>query len=264
VHGSGYHPAILIAIGATPAIVAMLVVDFLDRKRPEPRGLRWKVTIAGMLSVFPVIAIDRAILHAARDWAEPVYTYNGALFTSFVIAAAVEEFFKIGAIYWIVWRRPEFDERMDGIVYGGRAGLGFALFENCLYLLGTTSQDQAIQVGIMRAVLAVPGHALWSAMIGYFAARRRFDGRGLGFLGGLVLAVLAHGGYDYVIFARVPLGLEGQDAIATYLLAAPVLVILASFVIVKVMARRALALDDADAARLHRLPPGPPPIGRSI
>jgi RsiW-degrading membrane proteinase PrsW (M82 family) len=259
VEAGGYHPAILVAIGAAPAIIAMLVVDFLDRKRPEPRGLRWKVTAAGVASVIPVLAVDQAILGAARDWAEPIYTYNGALFISFVIAGAVEEFFKIGAIYWIVWRRPEFDERMDGIVYGARAGLGFALLENCFYLLKTTSQDQAIQVGILRAVLAVPGHALWSAMIGYFAARRRFDRRGLGFLGGLALAVLAHGGYDYVIFARVPLDLEGQDAVANYILVAPVLVILASYLIVKVMARRALALDDADAAAAARLSPPPAP-----
>ena len=42
----------------------------------------------------------------------------------------VEEGCKILVVYWVVWRRPEFDERMDGIVYASRAGLGFALVED--------------------------------------------------------------------------------------------------------------------------------------
>ena len=42
-------------------------------------------------------------------------------------------------------------------------------------------------------------------MIGYSAARMRFDRKGIGFLGGYVLAVAAHGVYDYAIFAHSPM-----------------------------------------------------------
>ena len=104
--------------GAIPALVAMLVFDYLDRKRPEPRSLRWKVAIGGALSVVPVLMVDAFLISAAAPYSYPGYTYNGALFQSFAVAAAVEELFKISVIYWIVWRRAEFDERMDGIVYG--------------------------------------------------------------------------------------------------------------------------------------------------
>ena len=70
-----------------------------------------------------------------------------------MIAAAVEEACKIIVVYWIVWRCPEFDERMDGIVYASRAGLGFALVENILYLLNEHSLGGQLQLWIMRAVL---------------------------------------------------------------------------------------------------------------
>jgi RsiW-degrading membrane proteinase PrsW (M82 family) len=249
---------------AAPALIAMLVFDYLDRKRPEPRSLRWKVAIAGALSVVPVLFVDAMLISAAAPYTHPGYTYNGALFQSFGVAAAVEELFKILVIYWIVWRRPEFDERMDGIVYGARAGLGFALLENVAYLLNQPDMDAVIRTGILRAVLAVPGHAMWSAMIGYSAARMRFDRKGIGFLGGYLLAVGLHGLYDYAIFAHVPMTLEGNGDTANLLFIAPPAIIILCVLIVRRMARIALALDDADHARLGIPPPGPGPVGTAI
>jgi RsiW-degrading membrane proteinase PrsW (M82 family) len=148
-------------------------------------------------------------------------------------------------IYWIVWRRPEFDERMDGIVYASRAGLGFALVENILYLRG--AESGLITMWIMRAVLAVPGHAMWSGMIGAMAARKRFDGKGLGLLGGYLLAVAFHGAYDMTAFVHLPLHYEGHDTLVWLTL--PILggLTLLAFFTLRGMAKTALRLDDADA-----------------
>src|SRR6185436_15512269 len=112
---------------------------------------------------------------------------------AFVVAAFVEEACKIYVVYRIVWRRPEFDERMDGIVYATRAGLGFALVENIMYLFGQVELSGFVVTWFLRALLAVPGHALWTGMMGYFAARRRFDRVGPGIVGGYLLAVFLHG-----------------------------------------------------------------------
>jgi protease PrsW len=248
---------VAIAAGALPALIAIFVFDYLDRKRPEPWWLRWLVVLVGVLTVFPVLFVDGLILGAAKDHIEPGYTYNGALFKSFIVAAAVEEMFKILVIYWIVWRRSEFDERMDGIVYGARAGLGFALFENVVFLYNTSTTEQLVQTGILRALLAVPGHAMWTAIIGYAAVRARFDNKGFGFFGGYLLAVAAHGAYDYAIFAQPAMHLEGKTDLALVVLAAPLVIIIACLVIVRRMAKIALRLDDADAAR--RAASAPPP-----
>lgn len=235
--------------GAIPALVAMWFVDRLDAKRPEPARLRRLVVLAGMLSTLPAIMFELVLTEQVGGQLEPIsLTYQGASFQSFAVAAAVEEACKIAVVYWVVWRRPEFDERMDGIVYASRAGLGFALVENVLYLLHAQATGDTVTVWIGRAVLAVPGHAMWTGMIGYLAARRRFDRVGPGLVGGYLLAVAFHGGYDCTVFVRGPLLLEGHHDLATVMALGPVAFTVAAFVVLRHMARTALQLDDAAAA----------------
>jgi protease PrsW len=236
--------------GAIPALVAMWLVDRLDAKRPEPRRTRRLVVFWGMVSVIPALVLEMVLSSQVGARLEPQVTYQGASFQAFIVAAAVEEACKIAVVYWVVWRRPEFDERMDGIVYASRAGLGFALIENVMYLLGQHSLQGQIVVWVERALLAVPGHAMWTGMIGALAARRRFDRRGLGLLGGYLLAVAFHGAYDLSVFVQQPLRLEGHAAIAGLVLLGPILLTVLAFVVVRGMARTALHLDDVDAAHV--------------
>lgn len=246
--------------GVIPALLAMWIVDRLDAKRPEPRRTRRLVVFFGMLSVIPALVIELVLMKQVGILLEPQMTYQGASFQAFVVAAGVEEGCKILVVYWVVWRRPELDERMDGIIYAGRAGLGFALVENVMYLLGQQSLQGQLTVWVMRALLAVPGHAMWTGMIGAMAARRRFDGRGLGLLGGYLLAVAFHGTYDVAVFVQQPLHLEGHGAIANLLIAVPIALTVVAFLVLRTMARTALRLDDAAAAHhaaRAALPVGP-------
>ena len=234
--------------GAIPAIVAMWFVDRLDRKRPEPARTRRLVAFVGMLSVIPAIVLEMIAMRTLGESVEPRMTYQGASFHAFVIAAAIEEACKILVVYWVVWRRPEFDERMDGIVYASRAGLGFALVENVLYLMQEATLGGQLQTWVLRAVLAVPGHAMWTGMIGAMAARRRFDGRGLGLVGGYLLAVAFHGAYDLCAFLQAPLTFEGHSDIALLMMPALLALTVGAFFVLRSQARMALKLDDADAA----------------
>lgn len=234
--------------GAIPALIAMWLVDRMDRKRPEPARTRRMVAFVGMLSVIPALILEIAAGNTLGEQIAPRMTYQGASFHAFIIAAAIEEACKIAVVYWVVWKRPEFDERMDGIVYASRAGLGFALVENIFYLLQQETLGGQLQTWILRAVLAVPGHAMWTGMIGAMAARRRFDKKGLGLLGGYLLAVAFHGTYDLCAFLQAPLHLEGYDAYAPALMPALIALTIAAFFVLRSQARMALKLDDADAA----------------
>lgn len=238
------------AVGAVPALAAMWYFDRHDRARPEPAGLRRKVAIFGGLSVIPVLLLVWLLDEAVGASAPAANSYAGAFYTAFVQAAAPEELCKIAVVYWVVWRRPEFDERMDGIVYAARAGLGFALVENIFYLLAQVELRALIVTWVLRALLAVPGHALWTGMMGYMAARRRFDRTGSGIVGGYLLAVFLHGFYDAALFIGQPLRDDGHESVALALLVVPVAIIVISWIIIKRMARTALRLDDA----AHGLP----------
>ncbi len=249
VEPGGQAHYLVAASGALPAIAAMLYFDWLDRKRPEPWRLRYAVTIVGMLSVVPVIALDLLIAEALGDAAPDQGGYAHAAYLSFGLAAGVEEACKIAVVFLVVWSSRHFDERMDGIVYGARAGLGFALVENCVYLYAAATTQQLALVWVLRAVLAVPGHALWTGMLGYCAARSRFDHSGPGLVGGYLCVVGLHGLYDFAIFAGVPLRADAHPQAAGLLLMVPILVTLLGWKLMRVMARTALHLDDADAAR---------------
>lgn len=246
----------LALLGAAPALVAMAIVDRLDAKRPEPRRTLRRVAFAGAVSAVPVYVVAQ-LLGMLAPTLTPTSGYTGVLFVSFVVVALPEEAAKLASMVFMAWRRPEFDERMDGIVYGARAGLGFALVENVVYLVVIPhSLAEFFSLFLARSLLAVPGHAAWGAILGYFAARRRFDGRGPGMLFGLALAVLLHGLYDTSLFA-VPvaiahghsvwaLGLYGVPIVAY---APPLFTIVLSVLTMRYFATQAVAADDANPVR---------------
>jgi RsiW-degrading membrane proteinase PrsW (M82 family) len=244
----------LALLGAAPALVAMVIVDALDRKRPEPPRTLRRVAMAGALSALPVILVGELL-----KLGSPGPGYAAALYMSFAIAAVPEEAAKLASVYLMAWRRPEFDERMDGIVYGARAGLGFALVENVAYLLLLPqSFGEYLQLFIGRAVLAVPGHAIWGGVAGYYAARRRFDGDGPGAWGGLLLAVLMHGTYDAWLFCTPVAIADGHAWLAATLVgipvavyAVPALIILGGALLLRDLAGRALDADDAEEERMR-------------
>jgi len=169
-------PVWMALTGALPAIALMTLVDLADAKRPEPHWQVRKVALLGGLAVVPCFLLQR--------WLSTVVSFDGAsraLFEGFVSAALLEEGAKALVLWGFVWRHPSFDERLDGIVYGTRAGLGFALVENVVALWGSTSTMGFLGTFILRAFFAVPCHAIAAGFMGDLAARRRFDGHFLDF-----------------------------------------------------------------------------------
>lgn len=232
-------------VGAVPALIGMAFFVWLDRKRPEPRRTLLRVAMWGALAALPVI-LAQIILgllgpHPSGYW--------HSFYTAFISAALTEESAKLFIIWLIVWKRPEFDERMDGIVYGAFAGLGFALVENILYLARSLDSGDFVVVFIMRAISAVPVHAVFAAIMGYYAARKRFDGLGPGMAGGLLIAVILHGLYDFGIFAMVHSAVIGNDLGVALCFAMPGLVVIGSGIWLIRVVRAAMKADAADEAR---------------
>ncbi len=239
-----------ILFGAVPAMVAIWIVDRLDRRRPEPPALLRKVAVIGGLIVIPVGLLEEGI-----DKLGPTDPYAHALFMAFIVAGATEELAKLVVVRLTVWKRPEFDERMDGIIYFGRAALGFALVENVGYmLLMKNSLETLLVVAAIRAIISVPGHAIWAGIMGYCAARRRFDNKGIGTFGGYLIAVALHGAFDAaVMWGAIAVALERKGE-AVALLSIPFVLVGGGAIALRVLARRALAADDADGRLANPAP----------
>jgi RsiW-degrading membrane proteinase PrsW (M82 family) len=112
-------------------------------------------------------------------------------------AAIPEELFKFAILFFYCRRLTDFDEPMDSIVYGVTASLGFATLENVLHVL-----KGGIGVAIMRAFTAVPGHALFGAVMGfYFGLSHLAPGRRRLLWTAYLLPVSLHGLYNTPLIA---------------------------------------------------------------
>jgi len=97
-------------------------------------------------------------------------------------------------------RCKHFDEYFDGIVYAVCIGMGFAGFENILYLFG---EEDWIVMGISRALLSVPAHYFFAVIMGTFFSLSYFDKRNQKLYKSMALLVpiVAHGMYDFLCFS---------------------------------------------------------------
>jgi RsiW-degrading membrane proteinase PrsW (M82 family) len=191
------------ALAAAPALLLLRYYYRQDRARPEPKGLVFRVFLAGVLVT--LFAIPLELLVGSFEGFFSPYPLLYAAFRAFVVAALVEEFLKRGVVLVVAFRHPSFDETVDGVVYAVVASLGFACLENIMYVMGGT-----LATALVRAVTAVPLHATASGMMGYFIGQARFarspvQQRAL-LRRGLTVAVLIHGLYNFLLFAAPVLG----------------------------------------------------------
>jgi RsiW-degrading membrane proteinase PrsW (M82 family) len=180
----------------------LLFVRRFDRARPEPTWLVVATFALGGLSVVPA-AIAELACGAATPWLDPsVMTLGGQLWAlpiaitvfSLVVGVAEEGSKFLGA--WSLARhRREFDEPVDGIVYGCASALGFAAVENVKYFAVGRMSGVVIAV---RAFMTVPAHMFFGAIWGYALGRKLVSGKTSVF-GFFLLAALAHGTFDALL-----------------------------------------------------------------
>jgi len=129
-----------------------------DKMNPEPRSLLAIIFILGMLSVFLVIPIQKFIQAnlSPNNW-------------QIISWAAVEEIVKYLVVLIILFRTKIVDEPIDWPIFLITAALGFAAFENILFLIKPFSLGQ-VTVGLMTSQLRFLGstllHTVTSGIIG--------------------------------------------------------------------------------------------------
>jgi RsiW-degrading membrane proteinase PrsW (M82 family) len=111
-------------------------------------------------------------------------------------APIVEETLKAVGVYLIA-SNPEFNNALDGMVYGFAAGMGFAWVENLFYITYVYEGD--LFLGVLRVFVFGLGHGIYTAFTGRALGLAK-EKKGYVRLGdlksGLVLAMLCHGFYN--------------------------------------------------------------------
>lgn len=196
--------SIIILAGMLPALVLLYFIYKQDRVEKEPLGLLAKLFIAGGLMTIPAgIAESFLIPIAARILAGGGNTLAFLLVENFLIIAVAEEGFKRLAMRRLTWNHPAFNYRFDGVVYGVAAALGFAAFENVMYILG-----YGLVVAPVRAITAIPLHCIVGVFMGhfygmskYYASRGREPESRRNMSLSLLVPVVIHGFYDFAAMA---------------------------------------------------------------
>ena len=187
--------AVLLA-SLAPVFIILLYIYFRDKYEKEPLGMLVKALLGGVLIILPVIFVERWLM-ALSPFTSKV---GAAAWHAFVVAGSTEEVFKYLALYLLIWKSPSFNEKFDGIVYAVFVSLGFAAVENVMYVM-----DGGLQTAAIRALTAVPAHAIFGVTMGYYLgiAHMYEELRKEYLLRAIAIPILLHGIYDFILMVEI-------------------------------------------------------------
>ena len=177
-------------------IPSLLIVAFfvMSDRFPEPTKEIIKIFFYGILMCFPAFYLNTSLMavYAGTEIAE-------SLISSFLSAAPVEEVLKFAVLYSLVYKMKDFNEPIDGIVYGVTVSLGFATLENIyyVYILYDNFDTSSQSLAILRSFSAIPAHAVFGATMGYFFMKYSFVKKQNNLALSMVVPILLHGSYNF-------------------------------------------------------------------
>jgi protease PrsW len=218
------NAVVIFALALAPTTAVMLYIYLRDKDEREPLGLLLLSFLYGGLSTMVTLLISwpvNALILTKED--EVVHQFINAFFK----VALIEEFSKFLFVRFVLFHNKNFNEPFDGIVYAVMVSMGFATLENVIYVY-----QYGVATGIMRMFTAVPAHATFAIIMGYFIGKAKFTHRKIFYftLVALLMPAAFHGTYDYLLFISYLPGLWIGAAI--------------SLTIVLVLSRKAIRIHD--------------------
>ncbi|MBI1223205.1 MAG: PrsW family intramembrane metalloprotease [Bacteroidetes bacterium] len=191
----------LLALTLGPGLFVLGWIYIKDKYEKEPLSLLLFAFLAGAVSALQV-------LHASEWWVRQGFGVSptnviATAFYAFVSVGATEEIFKLLVVLIFLFPRKEFNEPFDGIVYCTAVAMGFATAENLLYVYVNSDPSEATWIALMRMFTAVPAHATFAILMGFFIGHAKFNSYRKMYIGlGFLTASLMHGAYDFFLFIQ--------------------------------------------------------------
>ena len=191
--------AFLIAL--IPLAYTVPAFVWLDRLEPEPRVMRWNAFMWGA-------GISVLVASFANEFTDASFGTTAALVIS---APVAEEIMKALGILGAA-KRQQLDTPLDGAVYAGYVGLGFAMVENVIYFSQAIIDDDLGLVFVMRGLFSPFAHPFFTLWVGLAigAAVQKGRSRRFAALRGLVPAMALHAAWNasglHIVFTLLLLG----------------------------------------------------------
>lgn len=196
---------LLIIIALLPVFIIATYVNSKDKNK-EPAKLLVELFILGIVSCFLTVYVSNFLgkFIPFIDIDITKANFIEVFLHAFIGVALIEEGSKLFMVYNIAYKNKEFDELYDIIVYSVFVALGFAAFENILYILDADSFIYGAKIGVLRGLLAVPGHACDGLFMGYYLSlaklaelQNKKQIAKKNFIKSLLIPTVLHGIYDF-------------------------------------------------------------------
>jgi RsiW-degrading membrane proteinase PrsW (M82 family) len=209
---SGAVPYVGVIIALVPALIWLFFFYIQDVREPEPKQLVAGVFILGALVAQAVgIPLIQQVFRTP-DWlsASPFLSH---LLGSILIPGFINMFLIYAVVRYTAYNLPEFDERMDGIVYTVAAALGYAT------VLNIHSIQDVVQAGSMRPAPVVLGVAVttmalaaFGGLVGFFLGRCKFEDEPVWWMpSGLALGAILNGLFLFFLDRVTASTIRGGD-----------------------------------------------------
>lgn len=201
---------LLILLSILPVFLVGYFVYKKDKNK-EPTSVLVKLFLGGLLSVVLTLIITGVIYTIFPFFSIEKNELNliELFFSVFFGVALIEEISKFTFLYLFSYNEKNFDEFYDMILYAVFVALGFAGFENVLYVIenGIDSFGAGLGVGLFRALSAVPGHAWDGVFMGYYLGLAKISSinnnkqlERKNKILAVVVPTILHGIYDFCLF----------------------------------------------------------------
>lgn len=182
---------ILLTLALAPCFAIIIFIYRKDKFEKEPKLLLIKSFLLGAFSTIPAAFCEAFLKESILPVPVDVFTF---VVYSWLGIGIVEESFKYFFIRIYPYRKKEFNEPFDGITYSVMVSMGFATWENLIYVY-----QHGFATAVTRMFTAVPAHATFGIIMGYFLGIEKMKGKKyFGFIG-LLLAATLHASYDFFL-----------------------------------------------------------------
>jgi len=188
-----------LALSVLPCLIWLLWFWFQDWYDREPLKTVFLTFLLGALATLGALIFNSVgIIFLMGLLGQNLFS---EVLTLFFVVGPVEEALKMWAVLAYAYKRPEFNEPVDGVVYSASSALGFAAAENLIYLSRFGSG-----IFMVRGILSNPGHALFAAFWGLALSRAKVlpnigSKRATTIASGWMAAAAIHALFDVILSA---------------------------------------------------------------
>ncbi|MDQ3927752.1 MAG: PrsW family glutamic-type intramembrane protease [Chloroflexota bacterium] len=204
-----------IVLAIIPAAIWLFLFYVQDREEPEPTVY---VVLMAVLGAILAASIGQPLIQGffrASEWLDNNLLTN--ILGSILVVGFIQEFLKYAGVRFSMYYSAEFDQRMDGVIYGTAIGLGYGTMLNILTVINSGGVN--LGVGVINIVVTALVQGSLGGFTGYFLGRNKIDAMPVWWMPvGVTISATLNGLFTWLSseITRAPITIAAGEATGGY------------------------------------------------